>query len=998
MAAKFFLVVALSLAGVQGAPNGAAQEAPLPPAAFLKKALPSAAVEAEQPGDKSFDMTMASMEAAMTDLMLGKTAFGATPMGGSVKQIKDLLTKTMMPKVMNAHNSDQKELNRLVGVIAKCGKTKNSALNAAKPHSLKYRSESRNHKACRNDEAVKFTSQKNCLVAQANLKQIKIGKCNAFAVTKKKLGTTKDNRAVVTKAGGESIDSYILRISTTICGKHVHGAKGNKKAGGGWGGGLEGGFLDQYLRAKEACEKAKKAYDDKVKECKRKVADYKAKKGQCNQFQNLMDGASCKAAIVTKDACESYAECYHAAVKSYKITKAKVEIEETDRTAEWRGINRMACLITAFADGKVTGKEVDACKKKVVDTSKLVIKYPKIPPLAKCAIPQLYPSTGSYKLAEFAPLPMLAKGQESIECSGVQEISTKPAAGSPKGCKCRRVSLNGAYSAGPMVMCTNCKDVRRSREKNSCPAGTKIFSPASRSDWKTFLASAKPLRAPHWIVDVTANVNGCGGCKNNAMNSRNAKQKMWQTSDGSPWWLRSTRYGEPNGNYQANCYLGLHNFNSANSVNFDDNNCAFHSKSYYCQLMNLNLRPAKGSPSSCKCRKVDLTGKYSAGNLIKCEECLVVSRSQQKNSCPDGMKLFSPRSRSDWATFIKSAQPLRAPHFIIDVTRPANGCGGCTKASMKSSTPKQATWRTSDGSPWWLRSTPYGEPNGDYKANCYLDLWRTPHNSENNIQFNDWNCNYHARSYYCQPKFKKPLPPPPPPAAPKGPAKVKVSNWVYGTLDEVPMDAKYGTAAGRSSKTCHSRRYARALPKGWELAPFKRSVLDHPWSTHCLIFKDGKSYGGSGYGKGRKCGNNMLKKDGNRYYSRACSRRIVIRKPSIPKNQLKVGKYFYMTLDEVNPSAGYGKDKGLSDARCHKTSYKRAIPQGWELAPLPSAADRKQLFNKPWSTHCLIFKDGKSYGTSTYGKGRNCGGGNLYKSGNRYAARYCSRRVLLRKK
>merc|ERR1719235_1770391 len=337
------------------------------PVKFLASASSAPVVDSA----KSLEMTSAEMEAAMTDLMLGKTAFGATPMGGSVKKIKDLLEKTMKPKVLAAHSADQKELNRLVEEIKKCGKIKNSALGAAAPHSRKYRSNSRDHKRCRNDEAVKFTSQKNCLVEQKNLHQVKIGKCNAFSTLKSKLATTKNNRAVVTKAGGESVDSYILRISTTICGKHVHGHRGNKKAGGGWGGGLSGGYLDQYLRAKEACERATKKWKAKVKECRIKVAAWKTRKGQCDQFQELMDASSCKAAIISKDACESYATCYHEAVKVYRIAEKKVQIEETDRKAEWRGLNRMSCLINAFADGKVTGAEVDACKKKSVDTKRL---------------------------------------------------------------------------------------------------------------------------------------------------------------------------------------------------------------------------------------------------------------------------------------------------------------------------------------------------------------------------------------------------------------------------------------------------------------------------------------------------------------------------------------------------------------------------------------------------------------------------------------------------
>merc|ERR1719217_1232760 len=95
-----------------------------------------------------------------------------------------------------------------------------------------------------------------------------------------------------------------------------------------------------------------------------------------------------------------------------------------------------------------------------------------------------------------------------------------------------------------------------------------------------------------------------------------------------------------------------------------------------------------------------MSGKYSAGSLVKCEQCLTVYKATQKNSCPAGMKIFSPHSREDWKTFIGSAGPLRAPNWIVDVTRPQNGCGGCTRYPMKSSTPQQATWRTADASPW----------------------------------------------------------------------------------------------------------------------------------------------------------------------------------------------------------------------------------------------------------------------------------------------------------
>jgi hypothetical protein len=242
-------------------------------------------------------------------------------------------------------------------------------------------------------------------------------KCNYFAQISNKFGTQKANIEIVKKAGSEKTEQYIRRISGTICGRHVHGEKGEISKKGGWGGGLPNSYLDQYLRAKEACERAKRLYAAKVKECKAKYKAYQDKRGKCNQYQVLMDSSSCKHAVMVKDTCEAYAGCYYAKRRDYRLYEQKAMAEEVDRKAEWRGLKRMHCLIEAFADGKVTGAEVDTCKKKTVDTKHLTLKYPKIPPLKKCKVPALYPATGEYKKREFHPLPTLAKGLESAPCA-----------------------------------------------------------------------------------------------------------------------------------------------------------------------------------------------------------------------------------------------------------------------------------------------------------------------------------------------------------------------------------------------------------------------------------------------------------------------------------------------------------------------------------------------------------------------------------------------------
>merc|ERR1711981_295060 len=75
---------------------------------------------------------------------------------------------------------------------------------------------------------------------------------------------------------------------------------------------------------------------------------------------------------------------------------------------------------------------------------------------------------------------------------------------------------------------------------------------------------------------------------------------------------------------------------------------------------------------------------------------------------------------------------------------------------MKSTTSQQGSWRTKDGSAWWLRDAKYNEPNGDYHANCYLHIYDV---NPNNVRFNDGSCAYYSTEYLCQKvKKKKPAP------------------------------------------------------------------------------------------------------------------------------------------------------------------------------------------------------------------------------------------------
>merc|ERR1712019_43772 len=214
-------------------------------------------------------------------------------------------------------------------------------------------------------------------------------------------------------------------------------------------------------------------------------------------------------------------------------------------------------------------------------------------------------------------------------------------------------------------------------------------------------------------------------------------------------WLRDGKYNEPNGDYHANCYLHIYDVNPSN-VRFNDGNCGHSSTDYLCQPIE-KLTCKKGSPSNCKVNAVPVPG-YSAGKIVRVSNGRRIKKSTEADSCPPGMKIWSPRNKNDF-TLVYNALGKninnypRKPHLIVDVTRPANGCSGCTKYAIKSGVSQQGSWKTTDGSNWWLRDGRYNEPNGDYHANCYLHIYDV---NPNNVRFNDGNCGHSSTDYLCQ--------------------------------------------------------------------------------------------------------------------------------------------------------------------------------------------------------------------------------------------------------
>ena len=134
------------------------------------------------------------------------------------------------------------------------------------------------------------------------------------------------------------------------------------------------------------------------------------------------------------------------------------------------------------------------------------------------------------------------------------------------------------------------------------------------------------------------------------------------------------------------------------------------------------------------------------------------------NSCHDvGMDIWIPRSHSHLqraAAYVESyGGSANSDLQPVGVTRPANGCGTCTGTAMNYDAILAASglytdWQALDGGTWFLRSSTYNEPNGDYSSNVWLGglNYLSSTMASTSMTFNDITNGYSSgTTYMCAP-------------------------------------------------------------------------------------------------------------------------------------------------------------------------------------------------------------------------------------------------------
>jgi hypothetical protein len=159
---------------------------------------------------------------------------------------------------------------------------------------------------------------------------------------------------------------------------------------------------------------------------------------------------------------------------------------------------------------------------------------------------------------------------------------------------CDMTTDGGGYTLYPCSECTSVY-MQPPAMNNSCTSlGLSLVIPRTQAHWQSMFdfvtnTLGAPLYAYLRVLTGIVKSDGytpCLGGGNGIMNYGNCSgvANGWHAADGGPWWVRDTAYIEPQGDYNANCFLGIDWSSGPNVVSalkFYDQSCGPSTGSYY---------------------------------------------------------------------------------------------------------------------------------------------------------------------------------------------------------------------------------------------------------------------------------------------------------------------------------------------------------------------------------------------------------------------------------
>jgi hypothetical protein len=311
------------------------------------------------------------------------------PHAAPMNDVGEMISKSLMPDILNASEHAQTELDQIMEAFTDCSPAK---LNEGDLQNL---SASRKplklaHDECRMKEEKAHNDNIACANSMKSLKGAMDAACNAVDAVKRDPG---DAAQQCNPSPGMSYEDWL----------NVNKDWFIKQA-------------EQYNKLVQQCAEAKRAYLSQKPACEAKETAVKAAREVCNLKQTALEDAYCNVNAALQQSCTDYSECFSSALETYNDRVPVIKAQEKARKVNWRVLKRIECLVPILGSGDKA--KIEACRKKEHDTKHLDLTYENPPKESSCDSPGPMPCSEEFQQVAYGGLPLNAAAAECQVCPG----------------------------------------------------------------------------------------------------------------------------------------------------------------------------------------------------------------------------------------------------------------------------------------------------------------------------------------------------------------------------------------------------------------------------------------------------------------------------------------------------------------------------------------------------------------------------------------------------
>jgi hypothetical protein len=412
--------------------------------------------------------------------------------------VKALIENDLKPKVLSQSQAAQGTIDVMTSGINDCAAGKSSLEGDEQVNLVSRKSISKQHKACRVEEASLFKKKDGC-----------------NAVLKAKKTTRKVACEALKSLRGDPYEQASNCKTTAPAEPWGLWLKRNKK----WFEEMDAKWESQ----KSQCSNAKFEVERRAPNCKRKDRAWRLKRTSCNSYQDQLEVAACTYAQGMSRVCSGYEECFAATTERYDKTRPVLKDQEKGRKAMWEGIMRIDCLLGVF-DAQDGGEaKVSECKAKEYTTSHLDLSYPTPNTKGGCISNSYHPGDPSFEAKEYAELPRDAKNQAVRSCL----VTTKGG-----------IAL-GKFPGSPEAFCATNGDYLEAGGGGSCLLATRGGQPLvvdyTKARYTTYRFTVKMTGGSTRDNDISPHV-GFDVCNKDGKSfTRGRSPEFWFIDRNSDW-------------------------------------------------------------------------------------------------------------------------------------------------------------------------------------------------------------------------------------------------------------------------------------------------------------------------------------------------------------------------------------------------------------------------------------------------------------------------------